>query len=116
MTQDLSQPCAKWREQLDKLRARGEGLESFARELGLTDFSIRADWWDLTIDWCEHCDTLERFSERVKSVAERLGRPPDSCDASQWGAQYAEGQSPDLLAKWMFEHAIDGQKKATPFL
>ena len=113
MTIDLKQPCAKWREGLAKIRERGETLEAFARELGLVEFECRADWWELTIDQCEHGDTLQEFSARVKATAQKLGRPPDSCDGARWGGQYRTDQAPDLLAKWKFEDRLVGDQKHT---
>ena len=106
----MTQPCAEWREKLVKLRIRGEVLEAFARELGLVEFKVRADWWDMTIDQCEHGDTLQEFSSRVKATAEQLGKAPDTCKAGHFIGQYAAGEAPDLKASWEFKRQFDGRE------
>ncbi len=113
MTIDLKQPCARWRESLGKIRERGEALEAFARELGLVEFECRAEWWGLTIDQCEHGDTLQEFSARVTAIAEKLGRAPDSCEADHGGSQYSSEQAPDLRAKWEFKGRKIGDSEAS---
>ena len=106
MTLELQDECAKWRKELEKSRRCGEALEAFARQLGLTEFSVYPDSYSPRISWAKFGGTLQEFSARVKVVAKKLGRAPDSCDASHMGFQFSADEKPDLQAEWNFPSQI----------
>lgn len=91
-------PCQTWQEDLKRLAVNGKLLEELAMTHQDIPFACRAHWNPGCLDWCEHGDTLESFSSRVKQVAARFG-PPDSVEGRHWIGSYDDGP-PDLVAKW----------------
>ncbi len=100
---------ANWRKLHQTEGETCEALEAVAFRLRVHDLcEIRRGWTPPTLDDTEHSDSLEEFSARVRRMTEVLGRPPDSCAAtgSGWG-QWADGQAPDLVARWSIEESIE---------
>lgn len=90
--------CQTWQEDLKGLAANGKLLEELAMTHQDIPFGCRAHWNPGCLDWCEHGDTLESFSARVKKVAARFG-PPDKVEGRHWNGSFDDA-APDLVATW----------------
>lgn len=99
-------PFAKWRGDVLELIRRGRRLERIARLTELP-LEVRPSWPGL--DWVVIGDTLLGFSDRVRTVAARLGAP-DIVEADHWGG--ASDRAPDLIARWTLRDA-EGDVRVT---
>lgn len=78
----------------------GRKLERVAAKYNFP-FQVRPSWPGL--DWIVWNETLEDFSNRVKSVTSVLG-PADSVEGMHWLGAYAGNDVPDLVATWTVDN------------
>ena len=97
----IERTYGNWRKDIERQTKAGEQLEAIAKMHRDILFDCRVHWTPMCLDWCEHGDTLDSFSSRVKQVAARFG-PPDSVEGRHWMGAFDDA-APGLVATWKLD-------------